>query len=75
MLIPANLYVFVSQQSGQIIIIYVDDLILIRQDIRTIELLKEALRNKYKVRDLGLITYYLGIRIIRNRQARSIRLV
>jgi hypothetical protein len=59
--IPANLYIFVSQQSGQIIIAYVDNLILIRQNIRTIKLLKEVLRNKYKVRDLGLITYYLGI--------------
>jgi len=67
MLILADLCVFVSQQSGQIIIVYVDDLILIRRDIQTIELLKEALRNKYKVRDLGLIAYYLGIRIIRNR--------
>ena len=49
--ILANLYVFISQQSGQIIIIYVNNLILIRRDIRTIKLLK----------DLGLITYYLGI--------------
>jgi hypothetical protein len=61
MLIPANLYVFISQQSGQIIIVYVNNLILIGRDIQTIELLKEALRNKYKVRDLGPITYYLGI--------------
>jgi len=59
--IPANLYVFISQQSGQIIIVYVDNLILIRRDIQTIKLLKEALRNKYKVRDLGPIAYYLGI--------------
>jgi hypothetical protein len=65
--IPADLCVFVSQQSGQIIIVYVDDLILIGRDIWTIKLLKEALRNKYKVRDLGPIAYYLGIRIIRNR--------
>ena len=49
------------QQSGQIIIVYVDDLILIGRDIWTIELLKEAFRNKYKVRDLGPIAYYLGI--------------
>ena len=67
MLILADLYVFVSQQSGQIIIVYVDDLILIGWDILMIELLKEALRNKYKVRDLGLVAYYLGIWIIRNR--------
>ena len=52
--IPANLCVFVSQQSGQTIIVYVDNLILIRRDIWTIKLLKEALRNKYKVRDLGI---------------------
>ena len=59
--ILANLYVFISQQSGQIIIIYINNLILIRWDIQIIKLLKEALRNKYKVRDLGLIAYYLGI--------------
>jgi len=59
--ILANLCVFVSQQSGQIIIIYINNLILIRRDVRIIKLLKEALRNKYKVRDLGPIAYYLGI--------------
>ena len=59
--ILADLYVFVSQQSGQIIIVYVNNLILIRQNIQTIKLLKEAFRNKQKVRDLGLIAYYLGI--------------
>jgi len=31
--IPANPYVFISQQSGQIIIIYVNNLILIGRDI------------------------------------------
>ena len=64
--IPADLCVFVSQQSGQIIIIYINDFILIGQDIQIIKLLKEALRNKYKVKDLGPIVYYLGIQIIRN---------
>ena len=59
--IPANPYIFISQQSGQIIIIYINNLILIRQNIQTIKLLKEAFRNKYKVKDLGLIAYYLGI--------------
>ena len=59
--IPADLCVFISQQSGQIIIVYIDDLILIGQDIQIIKLLKKAFRNKYKVKDLGPITYYLGI--------------
>ena len=62
--ILVDLCVFISQQSSQIIIIYIDNLILIGQDIWMIELLKEALRNKYKVRDLGPIAYYLGIWII-----------
>ena len=59
--ILADLCVFVSQQSGQIIIVYVDDFILIRWDIQIIKLFKEVFWNKYKVRDLGLIAYYLGI--------------
>ena len=28
--IPADLYIFISQQSGQIIIVYINNLILIR---------------------------------------------
>jgi hypothetical protein len=49
--------------SGAIIIVYVDDPIPITKDISSMKNLKERLFNWYKVRDLGPLGFYLGIRI------------
>jgi hypothetical protein len=41
--------------------VYVNDLILVTKNKKLIEILKEKLLKQYKARDLGLISYYLGI--------------
>jgi hypothetical protein len=44
--------------------VYVNDLVLITKDKKLIEILKEKLLKRYKARDLSLISYYLGIRVV-----------
>jgi hypothetical protein len=64
-LIKADLCVFVNS-NGLIILAYVDDLIFITRTREEIAALKEQVFSKFKCYDLGLISYYLGIKICRN---------
>jgi hypothetical protein len=52
--------------------VYVDDLILITRDIALINDLKAKLLRRYKARNLRPISFYLGIRILRDRPNRSL---
>jgi hypothetical protein len=47
--------------------VYVDDLILITRDTALINDLKAKLLRRYKARDLGPVSFYLGIWILRDR--------
>jgi hypothetical protein len=71
--IEADPCVFINAK-GEIIVVYVDDLILITRDTKSIEMLKEKLLARYKARDLGPVSYYLGIRVVRDRPNRSLKL-
>jgi hypothetical protein len=72
--IEADPCVFIHPVTKEIIVVYVDDLVLVTKDKKLIEILKEKLLKRYKARDLGPIGYYLGIRVVRNRSERSIKL-
>jgi hypothetical protein len=52
--------------------VYVDDLILITRDIALINDLKAKLLRRYKARNLRPVSFYLGIRILRDRSNRSL---
>src|SRR5579871_3262998 len=64
--------IYINDQSGIIIRIWVDDLIIIRKNIMNIKELKENLNKTFKIKDLGDLTYFLGIHIIRNQKTRTI---
>ena len=56
--------------SGSIVvflILYVDDILIIGNDIPTLQTVKIALSNQFSMKDLGEATYILGIRIYRDR--------
>lgn len=55
-------------RDGAIIIIYVDDLIMIHKDKARIASMKKELSSKYDLRDLGPISFCLGMKITRNRE-------
>ena len=44
-----------------VVLIYVDDLIIKGDNVQEIEVLKQALHKKFAIKDLGKLTYFLGI--------------
>jgi hypothetical protein len=53
-------------------ILYVDDILLIGNDVRMLEDTKESLERCFSMKDLGEATYILGTRIYRDRSRRLI---
>jgi hypothetical protein len=64
--IEADLCMFLCKQDGSLIFTYVDDIIFITRSSASISNVKEQFFGKYKCRNLGPISHYLGIRIWRN---------
>ena len=55
-----------------ILILYVDDLLLLGEDLSKIEDIKCQLGKLYQMKDLGPTSSYLGSQITRNRNTRAI---
>jgi hypothetical protein len=53
---------------------YIDDILLIGNDIPMLESVKTSLKNSFSMKDLGEAAYILGIRIYRDRSRRLIGL-
>ena len=56
------------------LILYVDDILLIGNDISMLNLVKESLNGKFLMKDLGEAMYILGIKIYRDRSRRLLGL-
>jgi hypothetical protein len=72
--IEADPCAFINKDTYSIILAYVDDLVFITRTKDEMAALKQLVFDKYKCRDLGPISHYLGIRIRRDRRARAIEL-
>jgi hypothetical protein len=59
--LDANTSVF--YKKGVIIAIYVNDLFITGKDRKEIDALKKALNHRFKISDLGLVNFYLGITV------------
>jgi hypothetical protein len=69
-------YVY-KKVSGSVVvflILYVDDILLIGNDIPMMKVVKSSLRKSFSMKDLGESTYILGINIYRDRSKRLIGL-
>ena len=62
-------------QDGQIIVIYVDDMLVIAHNIAALKAVITLLKDRFKMRELSDLYYYLSMRIVRNRDARTIYVV
>jgi hypothetical protein len=60
-------YKKVSGSAIVFLVLYVDDILLIRNDIPMIEAIKSSLRKSFLMKDLGEVAYILGIKIYRDR--------
>src|SRR3989337_2558356 len=64
----------VSGSSVAFLILYVDDILLIGNDIEFLDSIKGCLNKNFSIKDLGKATYVLGIKIYRGRSRRLIGL-
>ena len=63
-----------SGSSIAFLILYVDDILLIGNDINFLDSIKGYLNKNFSMKDLGNATYVLGIKIYRERSRRLIGL-
>ena len=66
-----------KKTSGSLVaflVLYVDDILLIGNDVKLLESVKEYLNSQFSMKDLGEATYILGIKIYRDRSKRLIAL-
>src|SRR4051812_24327775 len=70
----ACIYKKVSGSSVAFLILYVDDILLIGNDVDLLNSVKEYLNNSFSMKDLGEAAYILGIKIYRDRSRRLISL-
>ena len=70
----ACVYKKVSGSSVVFLILYVDDILLIGNNIPMLETVKTSLKNSFSMKDLGEAAYILGIKIYRDRSRRLIGL-
>nr|GEU88394.1 retrotransposon protein, putative, Ty1-copia subclass [Tanacetum cinerariifolium] len=68
------IYVKVNGSVVVFLVLYVDDILLIRNDIRTLQSVKDWLGKCFAMKDLGDVAYILGIKIYRDRSKRLIGL-
>ena len=57
-----------SRQELEILAVYVDDLILITESTESMNELKAALKERYKMKDMGELSYILGISVIQDKE-------
>ena len=67
-------YKKVSGSAVIFLVLYVDDILLIGNDIPALETVKSWLGNSFSMKDLGEAAYILGIKIYRDRSKRLIGL-
>lgn len=58
--------------NGGIIVVYVNDMLVIAQSLEALITVVALLKDRFKIRELGNIHYYLGIRIVRDRKTKTI---
>lgn len=66
--------IYFQKSSGIILVTYVDDFLIVGRNRRKIDVLKEKLRSKFDLEDLGTANYFLGVRIFRDRPSKRIYL-
>ena len=66
--------VYVNKDTGVIIAMWVDDLIIFGKDMASIQALKAALNKEYEMKDLGELKYFLGIQVHRSKEQKVIHI-
>lgn len=67
-----SLFTKVSSNSFTVVLIYVDDMIITGNDNNAIAALKNSLRTKFRIKDLGQLRYFLGVEVARSTDGISV---
>lgn len=62
-----SLFIFKTENSFVAALIYVDDVIIVGNDVKKIKETKTFLNEKFSIKDLGPLKYFLGIEVTRTR--------
>jgi len=62
--------IFTKHGDGKrcILIVYVDGIIITGDDIDEMKALKQRLKEEFKVKDLGIMRYFLGMEVARSKE-------
>ena len=55
-----------------LIVIYVDDILLAGKSMKRMNTVKQALSQKFLVKDMGELNYFLGVKVVQDHSAESI---
>ena len=66
---------FTRIQRGSIIIllVYVDDILIASNDVDAINVFRQFLDNKFKLKDLGTLKHFLGLEVAKTTKGLSLR--
>lgn len=56
-----SLFTYTSGDSFMAVVVYVDDILLSRNDFLLIQSLKSLLHHKFSIKDLGPVKFYMGL--------------
>jgi len=63
-----SLFVKHSGSTITVLLVYVDDIVLTGNDISEIQMVKNHLHDKFHIKDLGHLKYFLGLEVVRSSQ-------
>ena len=61
-------YKHIKEKNVVFLVLYVDDILLVGNDVETLSNVKKWLVKQFQMKDLGEASYILGIQIIRDRK-------
>ena len=67
-------YKYIKEKKVVFLVLYVDDILLIGNDVETLSNVKKWLVEQFQMKDLGEASYILGIQIIRDRKNKLLAL-
>ena len=50
-----------------LLVMYVDDIVITESDMAGISLLKSFVHGQFNIKDLGMLKYFLGVEVMRNK--------
>jgi hypothetical protein len=71
-LLVIDKYIYFNSETQLLVMTYINDFLIFRSDIKAIDKLKINLHARFYIKNIRLIAYFLGIRITRNKKAKTI---